>query len=127
MWAPPLILTALMLAILLAGCGTSAGGELRCLNERTTTDSFDGLGVCYSSNVTVVVKNGAGYALVPSYREMNATATGTNYWTDVYLDDHIRPGVYTLEVRRCAVSCLAATYEIHLAPGESPLMTIVCL
>lgn len=126
-----LLKLAALLALLtasLAGCGPStAADELRCRSERTTTDSFDGLGVCYSANVHVVVKDSSGYALTPAYHEMDSTASGTHYWTDIYLDEQLTPGRYTLEVRRCLVNCLTTTYDIQLLPDESPLMTIVCL
>ncbi len=111
----------------LAACTSLDEGGLRCVMERTTTDRYHGLGVCYTANVHAVLKDAAGRVFTPSYHGMDTTDAGTHFWTDVYLEDRIAPGVYIVEVRRCAVGCLVEQYPVQVSEAESPVLTIVCL
>ena len=112
--------------LVLAACTSLDGGGLRCVMERTTTDRYHGLGVCYTVNVHAVLKGVDGRVFTPSYHGMDTTDAGTHFWTDVYLKDRIAPGVYIVEVRRCAVGCLVE-YPVRVGEAESPVLTIVCL
>ncbi len=117
---------ALLALCLLCGCGGD-DHPLRCVAQQGTATSFSGLGVCYTANVVVTLKDAAGDAVSPSYRALDTTPTGTDFWTNVYLQDRLHPGYYTVEVRHCEDRhCVVQRYSLRLRRDVSPLLTVVC-